>query len=148
MAEVGVVRDPEVFDIRYCHLVIGGREMTDIHSDGYGITPESEISLIPGLAGEAGFSIDPSTAATATVTLLAPSADNEYLWEIYRNQRAGVQGPVTVEISVDAAKVDALGFKTRTMVYAMIQKPSAFATAGKDSPGFEFTFTGYGYTQS
>jgi len=116
------------------HLVTG------ISSDGFGITPSEERTLIEGLYGPDGFNIDPSTAAEATVSLLLSSPWNDKLREYYENQTV-----LTITIATDDPN---LGFNTKSIGFAMIRSKPEFRTDGKEEPTVEWNFIGYNYTES
>lgn len=139
--------EPQVFDIKQCRCEVNGRQMTGIASDGYGITPKAESTVIPGLIGEAGFNIDPSTMAEASVSLNAASPENAYLRDIINKQQTGSQGPVSFEIIVDDAFIDGFGFKTKGMKFAMVSMFPEFKTDEKSAPVYEYKFVGYGYQE-
>lgn len=140
--------DPKVYDVTKAVFKVNGQEMVDVSPDGFGITPNTEHTLIEGLTGEQGFNRDPSTAGEATLSLKANSESNQFLEDLFREQRLGTTGPVSVEIAVDDDYTTAFGFKTKKMAFAFIQKPAAFESDGKESPTIEWTFIGYGYAET
>lgn len=121
--------------------------MTGVSPDGYGITPKAESSVIPGLTGEAGFNIDPSTMAEASVSLNAASPENSYLRDIIKKQQTGDQGPVTFAIIVEDAFKEGFGFKSKTLKFAMVSMYPEFKTDQKNAPTYEYKFVGYGYEE-
>ena len=82
---------PNVFDINHCQCKVDGQSLVDIGPDGFGITPGGEHSVIEGLKGELGFSIDPSTAATGTVQLKTTSESMKTMISLYNNQTVQIQ---------------------------------------------------------
>jgi len=139
-----MVHEPVVFDIQKCDLYVDNTVVDDLASDGFGITPEAENTLIQGLTGELGFNIDPSDAVTIVVTVKSSSPSHTVLNTLYKTQKAGGT-PVKVEVIVDDEFKDAFGFKRRGALYAVIQKAVPFETDGKEAPDMEYTFIGYGY---
>lgn len=137
--------EPVIYDISRAELNVDGNVISDVGEDGYGITPEAENTLIKGLAGDIGFNIDPSSAATCVINLKSSSPSNAILNDIYKKQRTGDYGPVQVEITVDPDFVAAFGFAKRGMTYAMVMKAAPFETDGKESPEIEYTLIGYEY---
>lgn len=131
---------PKVYDITKVKLYINDQEVTDIGPDGFGITPSPENTLITGLAGEIGFNIDPSTAATATVSLRSTSPFVQKLITYYTDKQI-----VSIRIAAtdnDAAKT--IGFTEMKLEYAMVSKPPEWKTSEKEAPQVVFNFIGYG----
>ena len=141
-------QEPQVFDIKKARCEVNGRPMTGIGSDGYGITPKAEMTVIPGLTGESGFNIDPSTMAEAVVSLNAASPENAYLRDIINKQMTGDQGPVSFEIIVNEHFIAGFGYKTKGMKFAMVSMYPEFKTDEKTAPVYEYRFVGYGYYEN
>lgn len=139
--------EAKVYDIRGAECRVDGREMTDVATDGFSISPSAETVIIPGLVGEAGFAKDPSSGAEATVNLNSTSPENAFLRQLKQLQDEGSKGPVTLEIIVKPDFVESFGFKRKGMRFAMLQNFSAFETSEKEAPTYEYTFIGYGFSE-
>jgi len=136
-----------VYDVSKITLYVDGNEIEGLSEDGFGLTPEAENTLIKGLTGDIGFNIDPSNAATCVINLKSSSKSHTVLNEIYKQQKAGLKGPVTILVEVDPDWILAFGFRKRTVNYAYIQSPSPFETSGKEAPDIEYTLIGFGYEE-
>ena len=145
--------EPRVYDIRKAKLQIiqdypgvntGDGEVTGIGEDGYGITPQSEVTCITGLTGEHGFNMDPSTMAEATISLQSTSDWNDILRQMYNQQQiAPLDFQMTIEVSEEFQS--AYGFSKKGLTHCMIVAPPEHATDGKESPQYEWKIVGYGY---
>jgi len=149
--EEGIIQEPEVYDVRKVDLIIAGQIITGIGEDGFGITPAEENMLIKGLKGEGGFSMDPSTAAEATVSLLSTSPSNQYLRQLWKRQNPGMNAaaprPFTFLVRVKTTYAEAFGFMKKYIRYTMIQGPPELVTE-KEAPQYEWKFIGYGYEET
>jgi len=114
---------------------------TKISADGFGITPESEHTVIEGLKGEHGFNIDPSTQATATISLLSISPEIEDFREIWKND-------LIVKVEITSEDQEAVGFSSKKIKHAMITTPPEFTTDEEEAPAVEFEFVGYGFDEN
>jgi len=144
------LQEPEIYDVRKVELWINGQQITGIGEDGFGITPSQETTLIKGLKGEGGFSMDPTSAAEATVSLLSTSPSNEYLRKILAQQsppgNADAPVPFLFEAKVKAGYEAAFGYSFKKIQYCMIVGPPELVTE-KEAPQYEWKFVGYGYDE-
>jgi len=142
---VDEVETAKVYDITKAKCKVEGKEMEGIGEDGFGITPESEITIIKGLIGGVGANIDPYDGAEGTLYLASTSPDNKTLMELRNKQATGEKKSVVFEMIVDPDFVEAFGFSSRKIVHAWIVSSPEFKTAGKEAPQYEWKFAGYGY---
>jgi len=143
---------PKVFDVRRVNLYIGEKKITGIAPAGFGITPSAETTIIMGLKGECGFSVDPSSAAEATLTLKSVSDSNDVLRDLLNKQQKALEStepfaPFEFRVEVEAGYEKAFGFKSKKIKYAVITKWPEFATDEKNAPDYEWGFAGYGYEE-
>ncbi len=149
-----MVSDPKVFDITKVHLWLTHPakpaelgEVTEMGTDGFGVTPTAEHTLIDGLKGEVGLNVDPKSGCEGTINLKSTSPWNAALRAIKNEQNVGNHTPMKVEVIVDDDFVDAFGFAKKTVLHAFITKWPEFATDEKESPNMEWGFVGYGYSE-
>jgi hypothetical protein len=143
-----MVETAQVFNIKKVTCTIGGKPMTGVAPEGFGITPASESSVIDGLVSEVGFNVDTSTKAEATIALNASSPENDYLRGLIEQAKEGSLTPVTFVISVESGFETAYGFKVKGMHFAMPQGFPEFKTDKKNAPVYVYKFSGYGYYEN
>lgn len=125
--------------------------LTGLSSDGAGITPTSETKIIPGLTEEEGFSVDPKSGATITVTLKSTSSDVKKMIALYKDQREGYLAPFRFDVEVKdefghgSSAADAYGFKRQYVKKVMIVSFAPFETNEVEAPDYEFNMIGYGW---
>jgi hypothetical protein len=134
-----------VYDVSKVKVYVDNQLIEGLSEDGFGITPEAENTLIKGLAGDIGFNIDPSNAATCVINLKSSSMSHQLLNDIYNKQKAGLKGPVEVKIEVAPDWVLAFGYRKRVISYAFVQKATPFETDGKEAPSIDYTLIGFKY---
>lgn len=152
----------KVYNVEKVDFKITGLENADgidnigsvsgIAEDGFGITPTSETEVIPGLKGEQGFSVDPSTGAEGSLTLKSTSPNIDDMIELYNGQQDGSVPPFTIEITVETNEsengtnpAEAFGFSSMTVDNAMLVSYAPFETDTRAAPDYEFEFVGYGF---
>jgi len=147
MAErLNVAGGPQIFNIKMVKCSVNGKTMTGVGSDGFGISPSGDSSVIDGLVGEVGFNVDTSSRAEASLTLNASSPENAYLRTIIKGMQAGTQSPVEFKIEViDSEYFNAFGFSKRGMRFAWIQGFPEYKTDKKQAPTYTYKFVGYQY---
>lgn len=146
---VNKIGEPQVFNIKKVKCYVNGKEMTGVSSDGFGITPAGESTVIDGLTGEVGFNVDTTSKAEASLVLNASSPENTYLRELIEGMKMGSQGPVEFRVQViDNDFINAFGFSKRGMKFAWIQGFPEFKTDKRNAPTYTYKFVGYGYFEN
>ena len=139
--------EPQVFNVKHAQFKIDGEAAEDIGTDGFGITPSEEATIIDGLYGEIGFNQDPKSGFEGTLTLKSSSPTNSKLRQMYKKQRAGELNAFPIEITVDPAHVTEFGFSAKKGAYAWIVRNPEWATDEKEMPDVVWNFIGYGYQE-
>ena len=129
-----------MYNIKEVICTVGSHVVEDASEDGFGITPGAENTLIKGLQGELGFNIDPSTAATAMVSLKVISPSMKVFTELWKNNST-----FKFEITANQGSEDHLGFKRMYINCAMFTKAPEYKTDGKEAPSVEWGIAGYGF---
>lgn len=125
--------------------------ITGISSEGFGITPTSETGIIEGFKEEAGFSVDPSTGAEASLTIKSTSPNAKDLIRLYNEQQRGKLAPFTIKVYVKDEETGgtnarkAFGFSQLIVEHTLFSTYAPFETEEQDAPDYEFTFIGYGF---
>lgn len=130
--------EARIYDIKNWSVYVDGVEMVDV-GDGIGITPKREAKLIESLTGEVGFSMDPTTAADVTISLLATSESNTKMRQIANSQKP-------VSVSIRSSDPDSTGVEEISVDYAIFQH--AEKKMEKEAPTYEYkTSAAYGYQE-
>ena len=129
--------EARIYDISSCKAYVDGIEMVDI-GDGVGITPKREPKVVTALKGEVGFSIDPSTGADVTISLLATSESNAKMRALAEAQKA-------VQVSIRSEDSDATGFEEISVDYVIFMFAEKKLEA--EAPTYEYKGVGYGYSE-
>lgn len=129
--------EARIYDIREISVYIDGVLQVDI-GDGFGITPKREAKVVMALQGEVGFSLDPSTGADITHSLLATSESNAQMRNLAASQKV-------VSVRVVSNDPDSTGFEEISVDYAIFK--FAEKTLEAEAPTYEYTGIGYGYDE-
>lgn len=129
--------EARIYDISSCKVYVDGVEMVDI-GDGLGITPKKEAKIVSSLYGEVGFSLDPSTGADVTISLLATSESNSKMRALAESQKV-------VQVSIKSEDSDATGFEEISVDYVIFKFAEKKLEA--EAPTYEYVGIGYGYAE-
>ena len=130
--------EARTYDVNSIKAYVDGTEIMDI-GEGVGITPTKEPKIISSLYGEVGFSLDPSTGADVTISLLATSESNSKM-------RAVAEAQKIVSVSIKSEDSDATGFSEISVDNVIFQ--FAEKKIEGEAPTYEYKGTGYGYNES